>query len=97
MFLAGSFKCTGNIRNISGLKINSEKTKLIWIGCKKHCKDKLKVQAKLTWDEKRFTLLGLEFSTNLDEMPELNYKNAIQKTKKNSKRMETTKSKITDL
>ena len=66
----------------SGLKINSEKTKVIWIGCKKHCKDKLKVQAKLTWGEKRFTLLGLEFSTNLDEMPELNYKNAIQKTKK---------------
>ena len=89
LFLDGnrcSFQAALNVLEtfgtFSGLKINSEKTKVIWIGCKKHCKDKLKVQAKLTWGEKRFTLLGLEFSTNLDKMLELNYKNAIQKTKK---------------
>ena len=39
----------------SGLKMNAEKTKVIWIGCKRHSKDKLKVSMKLTWDERNFT------------------------------------------
>ena len=61
----------------SGLKMNVEKTKVIWIGCKTHSKDKLKVNVRLTWDERNFTLLGVKFSTNLEEMPEINYKNSI--------------------
>ena len=61
----------------SGLKMNTEKTKVIWIGCKRHSKDKLKVNVRLAWDEINFTLLGVKFSTNLEEMPEINYRNSI--------------------
>ena len=57
--------------------MNTEKTKVIWIGCKRHSKDKLKVNVRLAWDEINFTLLGVKFSTNLEEMPEINYRNSI--------------------
>ena len=51
--------------NWSGLKMNKEKTKVIWIGRKKFSKDKLKVTTKLEWGCTNFNLLGIEFSTNL--------------------------------
>ena len=65
--------------NLSGLKMNREKTKVIWIGSRKHCKDKLNVSAKLEWDNTEFTALGITFSTNLNEIPVLNYNKALQK------------------
>ena len=63
----------------SGLKVNSEKTKVIWIGKRKNSKEKLKVSEKLNWGETHFRLLGLQFSINLEKMPDLNYKIAIEK------------------
>ena len=51
--------------NLSGLKINKEKTKVIGIGRKKHSKDKINVTTDLDWGCTDFTLLGIEFSTNL--------------------------------
>ena len=63
--------------SISGLKVNCEKTKIVWIGCKKHCKEKLPVSFSLNWGETEFSLLGIKFSTDLAKMPDLNYKNAI--------------------
>ena len=66
---------------LSGLKVNSEKTKVIWIGKRKNSKEKLKVSLKLNWGETRFRLLGLEFSVNLDIMPGLNYEPAIDRIK----------------
>ena len=48
--------------------MNTEKTKIIWIGRKKFSKDKLKVTAQLKWGETEFTLLGLHFSVNLHEI-----------------------------
>ena len=53
--------------------MNSDKTKVIWIGCKKHSKDKLDVTARLEWGVSNFTLLGMEFSTDLEKIPEMNY------------------------
>ena len=47
--------------NISGLKMNKEKTKVIWIGRKKFSKDKLNVSVDLEWGCTDFTLLGIEF------------------------------------
>ena len=64
---------------LSGLKVNSEKTKVIWIGKQKNSKEKLKVSVKLNWGETHFRLLGLPFSVNVETMPDLNYKIAIEK------------------
>ena len=63
--------------NLSGLKMNKEKTKVIWIGSRKHCKDKLNVSVKLDWGDTEFTALGFRFSTNLSEIPSLNYNKAL--------------------
>ena len=62
--------------------MNAEKTKVIWIGCKRHSKDKLKVSMKLTWDERNFTLLGIKFNTNLEDLSEINYRNSIMLVEK---------------
>ena len=59
--------------SISGLKINSEKTKLIWIGSRKNYKDKLTVDNNLNWGDTQFTLLGINFSTEIKDMEELNF------------------------
>ena len=59
--------------------MNKEKTKVIWIGQKKSSKDKLNVTTSLEWGCTNFTLLGIEFSTNLSTIPELNYTKALEK------------------
>ena len=47
--------------NMSGLKVNMDKTKLVWIGKKRHSKDKLDVGKDLIWGASDFTLLGIKF------------------------------------
>ena len=51
--------------SLSGLKMNTEKTKIIWIGSKKHCKEKLNISAKLHWGDTEFSFLGIDFSVHL--------------------------------
>ena len=80
--LQASLNVLETFGNFSGLKMNSEKTKTIWIGQKRHSKDKLNVGTKLNWGETKFTLLGLKFSTNLNEMPDMNYQEAMLQTQK---------------
>ena len=53
--------------NFSGLKMNMEKTKVIWIGRKCYSKEKLNVSYNLQWCSHEFTMLGLIFLTNLKE------------------------------
>ena len=64
---------------LSGLKINHDKTKVIWIGKKRYSKDKLKIPVKLNWGESEFKLLGLHYSVDIDKIPQINYINAINK------------------
>ena len=68
--------------NFSGLKMNKEKTKVIWIGRKKYSKEKLNVSEILDWGKCEFTLLGIEFSVNLSNMPEMNYNKALIEIRK---------------
>ena len=65
--------------SMSGLKMNKEKTKVIWIGRKRHSKEKLDVSVKLEWGSTKFTLLGIELSTNLSDIMEQNYQKALKK------------------
>ena len=65
--------------SMSGLKMNTDKTKIIWIGRKKFSRDKLSVSVKLHWGETEFTLLGITFSVTLKNMPQINYDKALLK------------------
>ena len=67
--------------SMSGLKINTQKTKLIWIGRKKHCKDKLCVNLMLEWGITEFVLLGITFDVKLENMLTKNFNNALQQSK----------------
>ena len=67
---------------LSGLKINTSKTKLVWIGSKKHSREKINVPYNLEWGIHQFRLLIIHFSTNLDEMPMLNYSAALKQCDK---------------
>ena len=54
--------------SLSGLKVNTEKTKIIWLGRKKHSRDKFEVKQQLDWGTTKFKLLGLNFSVDIDDM-----------------------------
>ena len=61
---------------LSGLKINSDKTKVIWIGKKKYSQENL-IPKRFDWQSTKFNLLGLKFSVNLSEMLDLNMSDKI--------------------
>ena len=57
----------------SGLTPNLEKTKCIWIGSKKGSNDKLCEEIDLDWTDEPFVVLGIKFSTKLEEMMDFNF------------------------
>ena len=65
--------------SMSGLKINTDKTKLIWIG--KKTKDKINTTYNLAWGATDFNLLGINFSTDLQRITELNFSPTIKSIK----------------
>ena len=67
--------------SMSGLKMNTSKTKIIWIGRKRYSKDKLNVNPRLEWGITDFNMLGIEFNVELDKMPKINYDIAILRSK----------------
>ena len=71
--------------SMSGLKANSDKTKLIWIGENRYCKDKFDIGKCLTWGVTEFDLLGVTFTVDLDKMIDLNYSNIVNKVEKELK------------
>ena len=60
----------------SGLKINLEKTQAIWLGNLKGRAYSICDDLTLKW-VKKFKLLGIHFSVNLEEMVDLNYREKI--------------------
>ena len=67
--------------NMSGLKMNTNKTKVIWIGRKKYSKDKLDVSVNLDWGTTEFTLLGIYYNVDLNIMIQTSFSKALQKAK----------------
>ena len=63
----------------SGLKMNKNKSELIWLGRKKHTKEILCKNSTLSWGKTDFKLLGITFSTNLEEIPTKNYEPLLKK------------------
>ena len=64
-------------RTISGLVMNTSKTKLIWLGRNRFSRDKLKVKVKLDWDNQPFSVLGITFDRDLNQIIELNYEKVL--------------------
>lgn len=65
-----------DFEKVSGLKINLDKTKLLWFGSKKKCKMKYCEEFKLDWSEGNFKLLGIIFNVETQLMPKLNFDKA---------------------
>ena len=72
--------------NISGLKVNFDKTQVIWIGNKKFSNEVLCKRWGLKWGQTKFTLLGLNFDVNLENICTINYNSKIQKIREIIKR-----------
>ena len=71
--------------NISGLKVNFDKTQVVWIGRKKYSTDTIKTKWKLTWGNTEFKLLGIKFNVDLDIINKINYQEKITKIQKTIK------------
>ena len=59
--------------------MNTDNTKVIWIGRKKHSKDKLETKYTLVWGNEEFDLLGLKFNVDLPKTIIINYNKALIK------------------
>jgi hypothetical protein len=71
--LDASLRTLQKYAELVGFKINIDKTKVVWIGKKRYSSDTMCVKWGLEWGYPRFTLLGLHFSVNIDEIEKLNY------------------------
>ena len=64
--------------DISGLQLNVDKTKVVWIGSMKYSVTMLCPELDLSWEENSFNLLVVTFSKNLNEITDLNYTQNIK-------------------
>ena len=71
---------TKELSNLSGLKINTDKTKAIWLG---PGSPKYILSEKIKWANTDTKLLGIYICSNIDEMIILNYNKKNDKIKKN--------------
>ena len=71
--------------SLSGLKVNTDKTKLIWIGKKRYSRDRFETVKDLRWGCTEFELLGLSFSVDLSEMVKANYNKIMMQFEKELK------------
>ena len=79
---ARSLKCVmdvlNNFANLSGLRVNWEKSKALWFGSKCFSEDRLEGFERLIWDPGgTFTYLGVLFSVDLVNIVDINYNKAI--------------------
>ena len=66
---------------ISGLRINNEKTQIIWIGNRKNSQCRYFRDRNFQWNPGIFKVLGIHFSTDLDSIPDLNFEGKLTELK----------------
>ena len=88
IFLDGtekSLECTMSVLKFyakaSGLHINIEKTRVIWAGSMKGSNTKLCKEINLNWTQGTFSALGVNFSLDLQEIPNINYEPKVREIK----------------
>ena len=79
--LIASMETLQNFTHISGLKVNIDKTNIIRLGKDRNDHRKMCPKYKLKWTTE-FTVLGVQFSTNLYKIQELNYNVKLKEVKK---------------
>ena len=68
--------------SMSGIAINFEKSVVVWIGSLKNSKTIYRPELKLTWNPETFKVLGIIFSTNINDITKINYENKLMDVKK---------------
>ena len=77
--LLHTFKLLDDFHNISGLKINMDKTSAVWIGSKRGSDEVLCKHYNLFWvGDKIFSYLGVILCTHLDIIVNINYVTTMQ-------------------
>ena len=66
---------------MSGLKMNFEKTKAIWIGSEADSNTKLCTQYDLDWSGGKFVILGITFNPHLYNIWNINYSDKLNQVK----------------
>ena len=67
---------------MSGLKMNYDKTVVVWIGSKRSSNVKFMPELNFNWNPLTFRVLGVVFSTNVHEIVLINYKNKLSEIRK---------------
>ena len=67
---------------MSGLRVNNDKTQLIWLGSRKNCGIRYMKDKNFQWDPGIFKILGVTFSTKTDDICNLNYSNKLDEIKR---------------
>ena len=65
--------------NISGLRLNNEKTEALWIGSKRNCNRKLCPEKNFKWQKGKVKVLGVWLSTDHQLTLSLNYNEKLAK------------------
>ena len=85
LYLDGSQKCfeaciscLENFTKLSGLKMNFEKTQIVWIGSQKNSNVRYMRDKNFIWNPGIFKMLGISFSVNVKNIVPLNYENKLK-------------------
>ena len=62
----------------SGLKMNLDKTKCIWFGCVRPPENIVLHKVNIEWNPVKFTMLGVQFRTDLKEITKISLKKKIK-------------------
>ena len=68
--------------SFSGLNVNMDKTKVVWIGSMKGSNLRFCEDFIFCWKEKQFTLLGVKFILDLQQMIPINYESKLEEIQK---------------
>ena len=66
----------------SGLNPNLQKTSCVWLGSKTGSEEVLCTDHNLSWTNEPFVLLGIKFSTNIQDIPDINFGDRLGEIKK---------------
>ena len=76
--LSNTLKVVTKFGKGTGLCLNKEKTACLWIGAKRNSSERLCPEHGLLWTDGTVTVLGIKISTNIKEIPDLNYREKIR-------------------
>lgn len=68
--------------SMSGLKMNSDKTQVIWIGSRKNSGERFRPDLNFIWNSVKFKVLGVYFSTEIDNIVTYNYEGKLEEVRR---------------